>query len=52
MTLYRAIMAVSEAIVGLLRSSYRPKDLNNNLEFKVFTSKDHGLADDRGRLLH
>lgn len=37
---YRAIMAVNEAIVRLLRSNYRPDDFNNELEFKVFTSKD------------
>ncbi|HED32735.1 MAG TPA: DUF4255 domain-containing protein [Gammaproteobacteria bacterium] len=37
---FRAIMAVSEAIVNLLRSSYMPEDFNNELEFKVFTSKD------------
>ncbi|WP_320039966.1 DUF4255 domain-containing protein [uncultured Desulfobacter sp.] len=37
---YRAIMGVSEAIMGLLRSSYRPDLFNNELEFKVFTSKD------------
>ena len=37
---YRAIMGVSEAIMFLLRSSYRREDFNNELEFKVFTSKD------------
>lgn len=37
---FRAIMAVNEAIVRLLRSNYRPTDFNNELEFKVFTSKD------------
>lgn len=37
---YRAIMGLSEAITGLLRTSYRPEDFNNELEFKVFTSKD------------
>lgn len=37
---FRAIMAVNEAIVRLLRSNYRPEDFNNELEFKVFTSKD------------
>lgn len=37
---FRAIMAVSEAIINLLRSSYVPEDFNNELEFKVFTSKD------------
>ena len=39
---HRAIMAVSEAIVNLLRVNYRPEDFNNELEFKVFTSKDFG----------
>lgn len=33
-------MAVNEAIVRLLRSNYRPEEFNNELEFKVFTSKD------------
>jgi hypothetical protein len=37
---FRAIMAVNEAIVKLLRSNYRAEDFNNELEFKVFTSKD------------
>lgn len=39
---FRAIMAVSEAIVNLLRVNYRPEDFNNELEFRVFTSKDFG----------
>lgn len=39
---FQAIMSVSEAIVRLLRISYRPDDFNNELEFKVFTSKDFG----------
>lgn len=39
---FRAIMAVSEAIVNLLRVSYRPDDFNNELEFRVFTSRDFG----------
>lgn len=39
---YRAIMAVSEAIVGLLRTSYHSEDFNNELEFRVFTAKDFG----------
>lgn len=37
---FRAIMGVSEAVAGLLRTSYRPEVFNNELEFKVFTSKD------------
>ncbi len=37
---FRAIMAVTEAIINLLRSSYVPDDFNNELEFKVFTSRD------------
>ena len=37
---YRAITAVSEAVMHLLRTSYRPEDFNNELEFKIFTSKD------------
>lgn len=37
---YRALMSVSEAIMNLLRASYDPDDFNNELEFKVFTSKD------------
>jgi len=39
---FRAIMAASEAIVNLLRVSYRPEDFNNELEFRVFTSRDFG----------
>lgn len=37
---FRAIMSVSEAVVALLRNSYRIEDFNNELEFRVFTSKD------------
>ena len=37
---YRAIKGVSEAVIYLLRSSYRPEDFNNELEFRIFTSKD------------
>lgn len=37
---FRALMSVSEAVMNLLRSSYDPEDFNNELEFKVFTSKD------------
>ena len=37
---YRALMSVSEAIINLLRANYNPDDFNNQLEFKVFTSKD------------
>ena len=39
---FRAIMAVNEALVNLLRVSYRPEDFNNELEFRVFSSKDFG----------
>ncbi len=39
---FRAIMAASEAIVNLLRVNYQPEDFNNELEFRVFTSKDFG----------
>lgn len=35
-------MAASEAIVNLLRVSYSPEDFNNELEFRVFTSRDFG----------
>lgn len=37
---YRAIATVSEAILQLLRSHYRPEDFDQELEFKVFTAKD------------
>lgn len=37
---FRAITGVSEAVVELLRTSYRPEVFNNELEFKVFTSRD------------
>lgn len=36
----RSIHAVSEAVVELLRSSYRPEDFDNELEFRVFTPRD------------
>lgn len=35
-------MAVSEAIVNLLRVNHRPDDFNIEQEHKVFTSKDCG----------
>lgn len=37
---YRAIAGVCEAVVGLLRTSCCTDDFNNELEFKLFTSKD------------
>ena len=37
---YRGIHAATEAVVELLRSSYRQDDFNNTLEFRVFTSRD------------
>lgn len=37
---HRAIMAVAESVVNLLRSSYRPADFNVDLEFRTFTARD------------
>ena len=37
---FRAIMGVSEAVIGMLRLSYDQNDFNNPADFKVFTSKD------------
>lgn len=37
---FRAFMAASEGVINLLRSNYRPDDFNNELEFRVFTSRD------------
>jgi hypothetical protein len=37
---FRAIAAVTEGILQLLRSSYDPDDFNQELEFKVFTARD------------
>lgn len=37
---YRAIAAVSEAIVQQLHDNYRFADFNNELEFKVYVAKD------------
>jgi hypothetical protein len=39
---FRAIQAVGEAVVNLLRSSYRPEDFNTELEFRTFTARDFG----------
>lgn len=39
---YRAIWAVSEAVVNLLRTTDRPAELDSDMEFKVFTTKDFG----------
>jgi len=37
---FRAIATVSEAVLQLLRSRYRPEDFDQQLEFRVFTAKD------------
>ena len=37
---FRAVATVCEAVVELLRASYRPEDFNNELEFRVFTPRD------------
>lgn len=37
---FRAIMGISEAVMGMLRLSYDQNDFNNQADFKVFTSKD------------
>jgi hypothetical protein len=39
---FRAFAAVSEAVLALLRSNYRPEDFNNELEFRVFMARDFG----------
>jgi hypothetical protein len=39
---YRGVMAVGEAVMNLLRSSYRPEDFNTELEFRTFTARDFG----------
>jgi hypothetical protein len=41
MAIYRAISAVSEAIIHLLESQYSPQDFDGNqLEFRVYLAKD------------
>ncbi len=37
---YRAVATVTEAVLQLLRSNYRPEDFGQELEFKVFNAKD------------
>lgn len=37
---FRAVAAVSEGVLQLLRSNYVPDDFNQELEFKVFTARD------------
>jgi len=37
---FRAVAAVSEAILQLLRSNYREEDFNQELQFRVFTAQD------------
>ncbi len=40
---FRSVLAVSEAIRGVLRSSYRPEDFDNTpLEFEIYTTR--GIA--------
>lgn len=40
----RAIMAVGEAIVTLLRTAYRPADFTSDLEFRTVTSRDFSTS--------
>ena len=42
MASFQALTTVCDAVVHLLRMSYRPSDFNNELEFKVFTPRDFG----------
>ncbi|MEM7051223.1 MAG: Pvc16 family protein [Acidobacteriota bacterium] len=37
---FRAVGAVAEAVLHVLRSNYRPADFDQELEFKVFTARD------------
>ncbi len=37
---YRAVVAVGEAIVQLLRQHYRVADFNNELDFRIYLAKD------------
>jgi hypothetical protein len=37
---YRAITAVCEGVLSVLRSSYRPDDFNNELDFQVYLARD------------
>lgn len=37
---FRAVTAVTEAVVNLFRVSYQPDDFNTELEFRVFSSRD------------
>ena len=37
---FRAIAAVSEAVLQILRSNYREEDFNQELQFRVFTARD------------
>ncbi|HRX02467.1 MAG: DUF4255 domain-containing protein [Anaerolineae bacterium] len=41
---YRALAAVSEAVLALLRSNYQPEDFNNELDFRVFLARDFGSS--------
>lgn len=41
---YRAVMAVGEAVMNVLRSSYRPEDFNTELDFRTFTARDFGQS--------
>jgi len=40
MASFRAVSAVCDAVIYLLRTGYRPEDFNNELELRVFTSRD------------
>jgi Pvc16 N-terminal domain len=37
---FRAVAAVTETVLQLLRSNYQPSDFDQELEFKVYTAKD------------
>jgi uncharacterized protein DUF4255 len=46
---YRAVAAVSEAVISLLESQYTPDDFDNNqLQFKVYLAKDFSQPMDAG----
>ena len=38
MASFRALQAVSEAVVNLLSGSYQPEDFNNQLQFPIYTA--------------
>ena len=48
MASYRAVSAISEAVINLLSSHFRFEDFNNQLEFRIYQAQDFSRAMEAG----